>query len=111
MVSKVCASWLVVLVLLPFTAPFSMFDLTELLSGPGVDSMGAPSTMPTAVLTRAALSRAVPFPMRAARQRKAPTRLSAASVATIAPVAFPRLSGVKAIHIVHPLSCPMVLRI
>ena len=77
MLSKVCASWLIVLVLLPFTAPFSMFDLTELLSGQSVDSLGAPSsTTPTAALTRAALSRAVPFPLRAARHRPAPTRLA-----------------------------------
>ena len=58
-----------------------------------------------------ALSRAVPFPLRAARYRPAPTRLRASSVATIAPVPAARLSGALAIHFVHPLSCPTVLRI
>lgn len=112
MLSKVCASGLIVLMLLPFAAAFSMFDLAELLSGQSVGSMGAPSSAtPTAALTRLALSRAMPFPLRAARHRPALTRLRASSVAIIAPVPAPRLSGALAIHLVHPLSCPTVLRI
>jgi hypothetical protein len=112
MLSKVCASWLIVLVLLPFTAPFSMFDLTEVLSRPGGASMGTPSSpTPMAALTRAALSREVSFPMRAARHRPALTRLRAASILAIAPVPTSRSYGALAINIVHPLTCPIVLRI
>ena len=61
MLSKVCASWLVVLVLLPFTAPFSTFDLTALLPARSRNLGTAPLKTPSAALTRAALSRAMPF--------------------------------------------------
>ena len=112
MLSKVCASWLTVLVLLPSTAPFSICDLTDLLRARSVDSMGAPSsTAPKPAVTRAALSLAEPFPMRAARHRPALARFGASSVVTMAPVPAPRLSGVLGTHVVHPLSCPIVLRI
>ena len=112
MLSKVCASWLIVLVLLPFTAPFSIFDLSELLTGGSNNAMGRPSSRtPMAALARAALSGGVPVPLRAVRHRSALTRLRASSPAAIAPVPTPRLYGAVACHIVHRRSCPVVLRI
>ena len=112
MLSKVCASWLVVLVLLPFTAPFSTVRSHRFavrgergLDGGTIDddADGGPDSCRAVA--------AVPFPLRAVGHRPALTRLRASSVVTIAPVpgraAFRRPGD----HIVHPLSCPTVLRI
>jgi hypothetical protein len=62
MISKLCASWLVVLVLSPFTAPFSTCDLTNPIrhtgrGGPFVPQFMATDTnaalMPARVMARA----------------------------------------------------------
>jgi hypothetical protein len=112
MLSKVCATWLIVLVLLPFTAPFSTFDLADFLPGQSDGALGMPpSGTPPASLTRAVLSRAVPFPPRIGRLRLTLSRLLAPHVATAVPAAAPTLSGALPIHFVHPPSRPTVLRI
>jgi hypothetical protein len=73
MISKLCAAWLVVLVLLPFTAPFSSFDLRDWQPAAAARGVGlAPdSRPPLAVTNHAVLSRAVPLPPRTGRQRLA----------------------------------------
>ena len=112
MLSRVCAGWLVVLVLLPFTAPFSTFDLIDLLSGQRVDTTGTPSPSPTpstAASTHAVLARAVPCPLRPARLRPVLTRLRDSSVVPGAPVPAAGRCWGLAIGIPHPHSCPMIV--
>jgi len=77
MVSKICAAWLIVLVVLPFTAPFSAFDLRTWNAAQNRDGIGlAPSSKaPAAVTSQAALARAVPLPPRVGRQRLALSRV------------------------------------
>jgi hypothetical protein len=112
MLSKACASWLVVLVLLPFTAPFSTFDPTDFLPAPSHRAVGTPSSRTsTAALTHAVLSRAVALPPRVGRLRLTLTRPRALHAAAAAPVAAPARSGAFPIQIVHPPSRPTVLRI
>jgi hypothetical protein len=112
MLSKVCASWLVVLVLLPFTAPFSTFDLTALLPARSRNLGAPPSKTPSAALTRAALSRAMPFlPRPASRARPTLARTRARAAAGLAPVAADAPSGVAPTDAVHPLRRSPVLRI
>jgi hypothetical protein len=112
MLSKVCASWLIVLVLLPFTAPFSTFDLADFLPGQSDGAIGIPfSGTPTASLTRAVLPRAVPFPSRMGRLRLILSRLRAPNLSAAVPAAAPTLFGSVPIHFVPPPSRPSVLRI
>jgi hypothetical protein len=111
MLSKVCATWLIVLVLLPFTAPFSTFDLADVLPDRS-DGLRTPSSgTPTASLSRAVLSRAVPLPPRIGRLRLTLSRVRAPHVAAAVQAAAPTLSGALPIHFVHPPSRPTVLRI
>lgn len=112
MLSKVCAFWLVVLVLLPLTPPFSMFDLTGLLSV-RTCNLGTPSSKtPSAVLTQAALSRAMPFPPSpASRVRPTLTRARLPHANGLAPVAAAAPSCVTPIQVVHPPRRSTVLRI
>ncbi|MEO8259280.1 MAG: hypothetical protein ABI868_18180 [Acidobacteriota bacterium] len=110
MLSKVCASWLVVLVLvlLPFAGPFSTFDL---LAGSRVASLTMPSTPPAAVLSRVVMSRSVPFPARTARLRPTLMRLRAWAVAAAPRVAAASGSGGMGVDAGHPPGSPTVLRI
>ena len=58
MISKLCASWLIVLVLSPFTAPFWTCDLARSLQGAGQRSPFAPQMVVAgAIDTNAALVR------------------------------------------------------
>jgi hypothetical protein len=112
MLSKVCATWLVVLVLLPCTAPFSTFDPTELLSERS-RGLGTPASQTApAALTHAALSRAVPFPPRPA-VRVRPTLTRSRAPYDVAPWAIGAAapSSAAPIQVVHPPSRPTVLRI
>jgi len=85
MLSKVCAAWLVVLVTLPFTAPFSTLDLADLLSGATDEAGRIPGApVPATATAGAALSHAVPLPPRPGRTRLAQTRLHALEVRAIA---------------------------
>jgi hypothetical protein len=105
MLSKVCASWLVVLLLLPFTAPFWTFDLNAVLSGQSARALGTPSsTTSTAGLTRAVLS---PF-LRLGRLRLALARVRVRHAVAIAAA---KRSGAFPNRIVHPPGRPTVLRI
>jgi hypothetical protein len=69
MVSKVCAAWLVLLVLLPFSAPFPTCDLASLFTSP--DSQGPHQplqpTRPAASLADAATAHALPLTRTAER--------------------------------------------
>ena len=84
MLSKVCAVWLVLLVILPFTAPFSMFDLHEWQAPRAHASGRAPaSKTPETMLDHAPLSHAVPLPPRVGRTRLALTRLRIPAAMTV----------------------------
>jgi hypothetical protein len=112
MLSKVCASWLVVLVLLPLTAPYSMFDPMGLLAVRRCN-LGTPfSKTPSAAMTQGALSGAVPFlPRPASRVRPTLTRTRAPHAEGLAPIAAAAPSCVTPIHVVHPPRRATVLRI
>jgi hypothetical protein len=110
--AKICAAWLVVLVMVPFTAPFSAFDLGDLLpTQPDGIAGASSSTRPTTGIARATLSHAVPFPPRASRLRVAMTRLRLSSREAIDhhPDRLPLATST--FHAVHPSSRPTVLRI
>ena len=112
MLSKVCASWLVVLVLLPFTAPFPTFDLSDLQPKPS-RHLGVPhSKTPVAALSHVALSRAAPFPARAAsRLRLSLSRLRSPHAAALACIEHAAAAGPAPMYPAHPASRPIVLRI
>jgi len=55
MIAKLCATWLVVLVLSPFTAPFSTCDLANPLHGPGRGAPFAPRVAAASIDTNSAL--------------------------------------------------------
>lgn len=78
MLRKIAAIWLVVVILLPFTAPFSTCDLPQVLAGRGHRTSSS-----AAALTRAATSAALPPAARMARIRLLPVSPLPAS-ATIA---------------------------
>jgi hypothetical protein len=63
MVSRVCAAWLVLLVLLPFSAPFSTCDLESLLANGGgqMPHHSQRHTHPIASLADAATTHALPL--------------------------------------------------
>jgi hypothetical protein len=111
MLSKVCATWLMVLVVLPFTAPFSTIDMSDVVPGQSDRAGTLPSKVPAAALTHAVLPRAVPFPTRASRLRLALDRLRTRGVVVGAPLRAPALSGALLTFIDHPLSKPTILRI
>jgi hypothetical protein len=46
MMTKLCAAWLLILAVLPFTAPFATFDLTDTASRPCGESLLASVTPP-----------------------------------------------------------------
>jgi hypothetical protein len=62
MVSKMCAAWLVLLVLLPFSAPFSTCDLESLFAGETRHtSQPQRPSRPSALLADAATTHALPL--------------------------------------------------
>jgi hypothetical protein len=84
MLSKVCAVWIVVLIILPFTAPLSSVTLEELMprsgdyDGPATSSS---SSSPAADVTRPTISHPVPVP-----EGRFLTRLQGSSVVFSAPL-------------------------
>jgi hypothetical protein len=112
MLSKACASWLVLLVLLPFTPAFSTPMIVEILPGTPNDCAERRSSIPTAALTHGALLGAVALPNRLGRLRPAMTRLHGSAVVPNRPVAAAAgLSNGLTIHVLHRHSRPIVLRI
>ena len=64
MLSKVCAVWIVVLIILPFTAPLSSVTLEELMPRRGdYDGLATSSSSPAAEVTRPTVSHAAPVPV------------------------------------------------
>jgi hypothetical protein len=112
MLTRLCALWLIVLVLLPFTAPFSTFDLTDLFPGPSDGIAAAPrSALPTTAIARAAFSHAVPFPPRMSRLRVAVTRLRLSNVTASMQRSERRPLDTATIHALRSSSRSAVLRI
>jgi hypothetical protein len=87
MLSKFFAAWLVVLVMVPFTAPFSAFSLSDLRWDAGQPTDPASSSAPAVAAAPSTPSHAVPIPRGTSRQRLWLTRLRLPNVAIIAPLA------------------------
>ena len=109
MLFKLCASWLVVMVLLPFTAPLSTFD------GPALPRASRrtgslPAKMPFAEVTRAVLFRPAPLPVRGSRLRVALDRLHAPDGAAVVAGMRATAGGFPTV-VVRQASTPTVLRI
>ena len=112
--AKLCAAWLVVLVMVPFTAPFSTFDLRDLAPTPTNGIAGAPSsTRPTTAIAKATWSHAVPFPPRVSRLRlRVVTARLRLSSLVVNPHHGDRLPpAASTLHAEHPSGRPTVLRI
>ena len=84
MLSKVCAVWIVVLIILPFTAPLSSVTLEELMPRRGDhDGLATSSSLPAAAVTRPTVSHAAPVPVPEGRFL---TRLHGSNVVVSAPL-------------------------
>jgi len=112
--AKICAAWLVVLVMVPFTAPFSTFDLRDLAPTLPDGLAGAPSsTRPTTAIAKTTLSHAAPLPPRVSRLRlrvvTARLRLSSLVLNPHHGDRLPLAASTR--HAEHPSVRPTVLRI
>ena len=110
--AKVCAVWLVVLVWMPFTAPFSTVDLVDLLAGHrhGITRAASPNP-PTTAVTRASLPHAVPLPSRVGRLRVDMGRVRLCSLVAASPHLERAPVQTSASPAVGPASRSTVLRI
>jgi len=110
--AKVCAVWLVVLVWMPFTAPFSTVDLVDLLAGHrhGTTRAASPNR-PTTAVTRASLSHAVPLPPRVGRLRVDMGRVRHCSLIAASPHTEQAPVQTSASPAASPASRSTVLRI
>jgi hypothetical protein len=118
MVARVCAVWLAVLVLLPFTPPFSTVDLADLAGHAdgsaqshdrGESSPSSPRPAPA--VARAGMVHALLLPARGGRNRAGLSRLRLFSFVTFVPH-LDRASAVTSIDgTARPPAAPIVLRI
>ena len=109
MLAKLCAVWLVLLTVVPFTAPFSTVDLVDLLPEGGVARTPS-STLPTTAIARA-LSRAVALPPRVGRQRVAMCRLRLSGLVAISLGAVRLPFDTSSSAVVRQSGLPVILRI
>jgi hypothetical protein len=109
MLSKVCAVWIVVLIILPFTAPLSSVTLEELMPRRGDrGGLAASFSLPAAEAPHAAVSHAASIPVPESRFL---TRLHTPGVVLSAPLQEPTRRAVPPVFGTSSMSCPAVLRI
>jgi hypothetical protein len=118
MLARGCAVWLAVLVLLPFTPPFSTVDLADLIGQPDGaaqshdDGANSPSSpRPAPAIARAGIVHALPLPMRGGRNRAGLSRLRLFSFVTFVPRLERASAGTSADGAAGPPAAPTVLRI
>jgi hypothetical protein len=103
MLSKIFASWLVALIIVPFTAPFSTCDIASFVGGASAHAPHAPGSDPSSVtpaneavvpgvLFVSAAGRVRPLPLSSIAAVDSPARASSATAAgPMRPVAFMRV--------------------
>lgn len=111
MFSKVCSAWLVILVMLPFTAPFSAFNLADLLPGTTHHDRDASPQLPRAAADHTAVSSGAPLPPGFARLRLDLTRLRGPHVVTVSFVTELTYEAASLLDDRHSATRPSVLRI
>jgi hypothetical protein len=116
MLARVCAVWLAVLVLLPFTAPFATVDLADFtgqadgaMQSQGETSPASPRHAPAIV--RAGVVHALPLPPRGGRHRAGLSRLRLFSLLTFVPQLERASAGAPADATARPPAARTVLRI
>jgi hypothetical protein len=87
--SRVCAPWLVLLIVLPFSAPFPTCDLASLGAGPGRHTTDQPvrSRVPMAALAVAANTHALPVARATQRHKSVASPLHSLIRCAVTPVA------------------------